>query len=416
MNKLQINSSPVSRLNGYYGYTLIAVSLSFAAMTLAGCGRSEAKASNTPAPPSVSVAEVIVKDVAQWDEFNGRVQAVESVEIRPRVAGYIERVILAEGKEVKKGDVLFVIDQRSYRAELARAQAELTRARAQAELAHTEAARAEKLLDLRAISREEHDERVAADSQAGANVRSVEAAEEIAKLNLEFTEVRSPINGRAGQALVTVGNLVGTQPSATLLTTVVSLDPVYVYFNGDEQTYLRYGEMARRGERPSSRDARNPVFIGLGNEEGFPHEGYMDFVDNQLDPATGTIRARAVLPNKDRVFAPGLFARVKLLGSGKARALLIDDKAVLTDQDRKYVYVLGPDNKALRRDVKLGRLNDGMRVVTEGLNAGDKVIVHGVQKIFFPGMQVAPQVIAMGEGPRDAMPIKLAASHTEPRT
>ncbi|HVT37211.1 MAG TPA: efflux RND transporter periplasmic adaptor subunit [Nevskiaceae bacterium] len=398
---------------------LYAAGLSLAVLTVAACSSSQAQPSAAPPAPSVSVAQVVLRDVTQWDEFNGRVQAVESVEIRPRVSGYIDRVNFAEGKEVHKGDVLFVIDQRSYRAELERAQADLARTRAQADLAHAEAARAEKLIELHAISREEHDERVAADAQAGAAVRAAEAAASIARLNLEFTEVRSPIDGRAGQALVTAGNLVSAQPAATLLTTVVSLDPVYVYFEGDEQTYLRYGELARRGERPSSRDARNPVFVGLGNEDGFPHEGVMDFVDNQVDPATGTIRARAVLSNKDRVFSPGLFARVKLVGSGTAPALLIDDKAVLTDQDRKYVYVLGADNKAERRDVKIGRLNDGMRVVLEGLSAGDKVIVHGVQKIFFPGMQVAPETIAMGEGPRDGEPIRIAVSKSgkaEPRS
>jgi multidrug efflux system membrane fusion protein len=276
------------------------------------------------------------------------------------------------------------------------------------ELAHSQAARADRMLEAHAISREEYDQRNAADAQAGAALRGAQAAVDIARLNLEFTEVRSPIAGRAGQALVTAGNLVSTQPAATLLTTVVSLDPVYVYFDGDEQTYLRYGEMARSGERPSSRDAPNPVFVGLANETGFPHEGHVDFVDNQLDRATGTIRARAVLANPDRVFSPGLFARVRLLGSGKFNALLIDDKAVLTDQDRKYVYVLGADNKAERRDVKLGRINDGLRVVTEGLTADDRVIVHGVQKIFFPGMPVAPQEIAMGAAAADPAPVQLA--------
>ena len=367
------------------------------AATLSGCNSSEAKEGAAPPAPEVSVAEVVARDVTQWDEFTGRIEAVESVEIRPRVGGYIEKVLYREGQEVRKNDLLFLIDPRPYRAALAQAGAELARAQTQAALARTEATRAGTLKEAHAISQEEYEQRVAGEAQAGANVHAAQAAVDIARLNLEFTEVRSPINGRAGQALVTAGNLVSAQTGQTLLTTVVSLDPVYVYFQGDEQTYLRYGKMARDGERPSSRDAHNPVQVGLANEDGFPHAGTMDFVDNQLDPATGTIRARAVLDNRDRVFTPGLFARVKLLGSGTAPALLIDDKAVLTDQDRKYVYVLGADNKAQRRDVKLGRLNDGLRVVTEGLSAGDQVVVSGVQKIFFPGMAVKPQTVAMGE-------------------
>ena len=378
---------------------LVLLSALLATVLLAGCGSSHAQgAAAAPPTPEVSVAEVVVRDVAQWDEFTGRIEAVETVEVRPRVGGYIEKVNFAEGKEVKKGDVLFVIDQRPYRAELNRLQAELARARSEADLARSQVARAQKMIDVNAISREEYDQRVAATAQAVASVHGAEAALETAKLNLEFSEVRSPIDGRAGQALVTAGNLVSTA-SATVLTTVVSIDPVYAYFQGDEQTYLRYGKMARDGERASSRDAHNPVFVGLANEEGFPHEGYMDFVDNQVDAATGTIRGRAVLANKDRVFTPGLFARIKLLGSGTHSSLLIDDKAVLTDQDRKYVYVLGADNKAERRDVKIGRTDNGLRVVTDGLAAGDRVIVNGVQKVFFPGMQVKPLAVAMDGKP-----------------
>jgi multidrug efflux system membrane fusion protein len=345
--------------------------------------------------------------VTQWDEFTGHIEAVETVQIQPRVAGYIESVNFGEGKKVKKGDVLFVIDQRPFKAELARAEAELARVHARSQLANAQAARARKLLETRAISEDEYDERIATAAQAKADIRAAEAAIDVAKLNLEYTQVRSPIDGRASRALVTGGNLVSggeMVPNATLLTTVVSLDPVYVYFEGDEQTHLRYGEMARRGERPSSREVANPVFVGLANEEGFPHEGRMDFVDNQIDPATGTIRARAVLDNKDRVFTPGLYARVKLLGSGRFPAVLVDDKAILTDQDRKYVYVLGPDNTAQRRDVKLGRMVEGLRIITGGVAAGDQVIVHGVQKIFFPGMTVAPQVIRMGDPAPSAAP------------
>ena len=353
-----------------------------------------APAANMPPPPEVSVAQVVSRDVRQWDEFTGRVSAVETVELRPRVTGYVERVAYEEGQEVRKGDLLFLIDQRSYRAAFDRARAELERARSESKLAGSELARAQTLVDARAISGEEFDARNAAATQGNAAVRAAAAALDRARLDLEFTEVRAPIDGRAGRAVVTVGNL--AQADTTLLTTLVSLDPVHVYFEADEQTYLGYNELARRGERGES---RNPVRIGLANETGYPHSGTLDFTDNQVDSRTGTIRARAVVPNPDRVFTPGLFARVQLEGSGVFHALLVDDKAVLTDQDRKYVYVLGPGNTAVRRDIELGRMVGGLRVVSAGLEPADQVIVHGVQKVFVAGMPVTPQVIAMGDPP-----------------
>ncbi|MFC3660376.1 efflux RND transporter periplasmic adaptor subunit [Luteimonas notoginsengisoli] len=362
------------------------------AVVVSACGSSEAApGAGMPPPPEVSVATVLSKSVHQWDTFNGRVTAVESVELRPRVSGYVQRVAFDEGQEVKKGELLFVIDPRPYRAALDKAQAQLQRARAEAKLAQAQDARAQALIEAKAISREEFETRKAATAQGDAGVRAAEAAVAAAALDLQFTQVRAPINGRIGRAMVTEGNL--AQADATLLTTLVSQDPMYVYFESDEQTYLRYGELARKGERTRS---SNPVRVGLANETGFPHEGTVDFVDNQVDPATGTIRARAVLPNADRSLTPGLFARVQVQGSGEFKAMLIDDKAVLTDQDRKYVYVLGADNKAVRKDVQLGRMIDGLRVVESGLGPKDKVIVHGVQKVFMPGMPVAPKTIAMG--------------------
>jgi multidrug efflux system membrane fusion protein len=365
---------------------------SMIAVVVSACGSSEAApGAGMPPPPEVSVATVLSKPVHQWDSFNGRVTAVESVELRPRVSGYVQRVAFKEGQEVKKGDLLFVIDPRPYKAALDQATAQLQRARAEAKLAQAQDARAQTLIEAKAISREEFETRKAASAQGDAGVRAAEAAVAAAKLDLQFTQVRAPIDGRIGRALVTEGNL--AQADATLLTSLVSQDPMYVYFESDEQTYLRYGELARKGERTRS---SNPVRVGLANEQGFPHEGTVDFVDNQVDPATGTIRARAVLPNPDRSLTPGLFARVQVQGSGEFEARLIDDKAVLTDQDRKYVYVLGPDNTAVRKDVQLGRMIDGLRVVESGLGAKDKVIVHGVQKVFMPGMPVSPKTIAMG--------------------
>lgn len=375
--------------------TSLGVLLALSVAVIAGCS-GQAAENAMPPPPAVSVAPVLVKQISQWDDFSGRVEAVESVDLRPRVSGYIDRVNYEEGQEVRKGDVLFTIDSRSYRAELARAQADLARARSQAELGRSEAARAKKLSDLQAISTETYEQRRSASAEAQANVAAAQAAVDAARLNLEFTQVRAPISGRAGRALVTAGNLVSAGDAASVLTTLVSLDKMHVHFDTDERTFLHYAELARKGERPSENGAGVPVQVGLVGEEGFPHTGVVDFLDNQVDPATGTIRARALLDNADRAFTPGLFARVRVLGSGQFDAMLVDDKAVLTDQDRKYVYVVDAKHQAQRRDVTLGRTADGLRIVETGLKAGDKVIVSGVQKVFFPGMPVADKTVVMG--------------------
>lgn len=365
---------------------------------ISGCS-GEAANDQMPPPPEVSVAQVLMQKVELWDEFTGRIEAVETVALRPRVSGHIERIDYIEGSEVSVGDVLFVIDSRTYRATLDHAEAELERAQVQELLADTELERARKLIESRTIPDGEFDQRRAAYAQAQANVRAARAAAEVARLNLEFTEVRTPIAGRTGRALVTAGNLVSAEPNATLLTTIVSLDPVHVYFDGDEQTYLRYKEMGRSGVRSGGRHARYPVRVGLAGETIHAHIGELDFVDNHVDPATGTIRARAVAPNPDRTLTPGLFARVQLLTGDPVEALLIDDKAILTDQDRKYVYVVGDDGLAMRRDIRPGRLVDGLRIVESGLAPGDRIIVHGIQKVFFPGMPVQAHEIAMGDPP-----------------
>ncbi|SDQ34685.1 efflux RND transporter periplasmic adaptor subunit [Pseudoxanthomonas sp. CF125] len=375
--------------------TALGVVLALTVAVIAGCS-GQAAETGMPPPPEVSAAPVLVKQVSQWDDFSGRVEAVENVDLRPRVSGYIERVNYEEGQEVRKGDVLFTIDSRSYRAELARAQADLARARSQAELGRSEAARAKKLSELQAISTESYEQRRSAAAEAQANVAAAQAAVDAARLNLEFTQVRAPISGRAGRALVTAGNLVSAGDAASVLTTLVSLDKMHVHFDTDERTFLHYAELARKGERPSENGAGVPVQVGLVGEDGFPHTGVVDFLDNQVDPATGTIRARALLDNADRVFTPGLFARVRVLGSGEFKAMLIDDKAVLTDQDRKYVYVVDGKGQAQRKDVQLGRTADGLRIVESGLAAGDKVIVSGVQKVFFPGMPVKAKTVVMG--------------------
>jgi multidrug efflux system membrane fusion protein len=363
-----------------------------ALLVLTACGQSDG--STESPPPQVGVAKVIYKPVAQWDEFTGRVAAVDTVELRPRVGGYVDKVNFAEGQEVAKDDVLFVIDPRNYQAEVDRAKAELNRAQSRDALARSEAERARKLAEAKVISTEMYDQRAAAANQASSDILAAKAQLEIAQLNLAYTQVRAPISGRAGRALVTVGNL--ALPNETVLTTLVSLDPVYVYFEGDEGTYLRYAAQVRSGEQASPRTAHTPVRIGLANEEGYPHSGFVDFVDNQLDQGTGTIRARAVVDNKARVFTPGLFARVQMLGGAAKPAVLIDDKAVLTDQDRKYVYVIDRNNAAERRDIRIGRSHERLRVVSTGLRPNDRIVVYGVQKVFFPGMKVDPIEIAMG--------------------
>jgi RND family efflux transporter MFP subunit len=367
-----------------------------AALAVGGCGNSGRGAQTAPPPPQVSVAKVLERRVKDWDEFTGRLQAVETVEIRPRVSGYIDRIAFTEGGQVKRGDLLFVIDPRPYQAETDRAAADLKRYKTSLDLARIELARVQRLKDSGAVSEEELDERKSTVAQAEANSAGAAAALEAATLNLNFTRVTSPIAGRVSRAEVTRGNLVtGGTNGGTLLTSVVSMDPMYLYFEGDEQAYLRYGQMARNGERPSSRDSANPVRVGLANEDGFPHTGKVDFVDNQLNPQTGTIRARAVLDNKDGVYTPGMFARVQLLGSSEYSAILIDDRAVNTDQNQKYVFVLGANNQVEYRRIKLGRVIDGLRIVREGLKAGDVIVVNGAQRAH-PGITVTPQTVTMG--------------------
>ncbi|EPG8759375.1 efflux RND transporter periplasmic adaptor subunit [Raoultella ornithinolytica] len=364
------------------------------AMLLASCDNSAAQ-NAAPQDPAVSAADVVVKSISQWDSFNGRIEAVESVQLRPRVSGYIEKVNYTDGQEVKKGEVLFTIDDRTYRAALEQAQATLARAKTQASLARSEASRTDKLIHTNVVSREEWEQRRSAATQAQADIQAAQAAVDAAQLNLDFTKVTAPIDGRASRALITSGNLVTAGDSASVLTTVVSQKTVYVYFDVDESTYLHYQNLARSGQGAASNHLALPVEIGLVGEDGYPHQGKVDFLDNQLTPSTGTIRMRALLDNTQHQFIPGLFARVRLPGSAEFQATLIDDKAVLTDQDRKYVYIVDKDGKAQRRDIKPGRLAAGLRIVQQGLNPGDKVIVEGLQKVFMPGMPVNAKTVAM---------------------
>jgi membrane fusion protein, multidrug efflux system len=369
--------------------TLAGLLLASAAMlALAGC--QEGKAAGDAAPPAaeVSVARVLVKPIQQWDQFNGRISAVDTAQIRPRVSGYVQRIAFKEGGDVHQGDLLFVIDPRPYRAALDSALAKLEHAQATATLAQKQDRRSQSLLEQKATSREEAEQTDAAYVQSEADVHAAQAAVASARLDLEFSEVRAPISGRISRAMLTVGNL--AVADQTVLTTVVSQDPVYVYFDPDEQSYLRYLSQARQGTLNAL-----PVRVGLANQSDFPYRGSLQFFDNRIDPDTGTIHARAVLQNPDHVLTPGMYAHVQFSGVASSEALLIDDKAVLTDQDRKYVYVLGPGNKAQRKEVKLGAINNGLRVVESGLSADDYVIVDGLERIFYPGAPVKPTVMAM---------------------
>ncbi len=362
---------------------------------VAACNRAP---SQPTAPPAleISVAVVPEREITEWDEYTGRLEAVDTVEIRPQVSGYLQKVVFAEGKVVHKGDLLFQIDPRPFEAELARALAALDQAQTAGELARADLARGDKLLASRAISQEEYEQRVAASRNGSAQVKSAEAAVQVARLNLSYTHVTSPIEGRVGRAEVTQGNLVvGSQGGqATRLTTVVSLQPMYAYFDAAEQDYLKYMDLARSGERPLSRDVKNPVLMAVGNETEFKHQGYMDFVDNRVNTATGTLTGRAVFPNPDRFLTPGMFVRVRLIGTGKYKGALINDRAIATDQDRRYVLVVGEGGKVEYRAVRTGPMVDGLRVVRDGVKAGEQIIVNGLQRVR-PGMLVKPKIVPM---------------------
>jgi len=361
---------------------------------LQACSRVDAQpAGGAPPPPKIDVAQVVSRDVTEWDEFTGRLEAVHAVEIRPRVSGFVSAIRFDEGAMVHKGDLLFEIDARPFQAEVDRLRAELARANATVERAKSELARAERLSSDNAMSPEERDRRKAFAQESAAQVSAVQAALRAAELNLEFTHVTSPIDGRVGRAIVTVGNLVASGPGEpTLLTTVVSLDPIYASFEADEQTFHHY---------ISGRATGLPIHMALASEEGFPHKGELDFVDNQINPATGTIRGRTIFRNRDLSLTPGSFVRLRLPGSASYRALLIQDRAVGTDLDKRYVYVIGADGTIEYRAVQLGPVIDGLRVVRGGLKANDLVVVNGLQRIR-PGAHIDPQRVPM-DNPSSAL-------------
>ncbi len=346
------------------------------------------------APPPVPVKTTLpqTRQVLDWDEYTGHVEAMETVEIRARVSGYLEQVGFEDGAKIKKGDLLFVIDQRGYLTELKRAEAELQRTRTKLELAENDLKRAERLRQSKAISDEEYDSRSKGLAESTATLHSAETAVEMAKLNLDFTQVRSPIDGRIGRELITVGNLVNADQ--TLLTTIVSTDPMYVYVDADERSILKYRRLTAGGLRGQNGKANIVAQLGLIDETGYPHTGYIDYVDPRMDAATGTLRVRAVFPNPKELLSPGLFARIRIHGGNPHPALLIPGRAVVTDQDQNYVWVAKADGSVDYRKVRLGRLFGTFRTVEQGLGKNDAVVVDGIAKLR-PGTRVKPEPITV---------------------
>jgi membrane fusion protein, multidrug efflux system len=371
-----------------------AIGLAILAGLNAGCSSSAQPKASAPAPAEVSVAEVICKQLGDSDEFTGRLEAVNAVEVRPRVSGYLQSVHFKEGAIVHQGDLLFQIDPRPFQAEVDRLKGDLSQAKAQLSRAQSDFQRAERLHNNDGMSAEEYDRRAAVRNEADARIASTEGALRGAELNLEFTRVTAPITGRVGRAEITEGNLVESGAAkGKPLTTQVSLDPVYVYFDVDEQTYLKYARVTQN-HGASSQDLRSAALLGLADEDGFPHVGQVSFVDNQVSTSTGTIRLRATFANRNLALTPGLFARIRLQGGGAHIGCLAKDEAVVTDLNQKYVFVLGKNNTLEYRPVKLGPMTEGLRVVRDGLREGDVIVVNGLQRVR-SGAAVTPRRVSM---------------------
>ncbi|WP_087720115.1 efflux RND transporter periplasmic adaptor subunit [Salinicola salarius] len=382
MNKL--DKKRVSKTSLCHG---LGVALFIALLT--GCdAHGEAETASAPPPPEVDVATVLVEPVTLRETFTGRVVSPQTVQVRPRVSGYIDEVAFEEGERVESGDLLFRIDPRPYEARVQAAKASLAQAQSQRRLTEVEAGRSRQLIQKNMISREQHDQRQAAALNARAQAAEAEATLSSAELDLQYTRITAPVTGRTGRAMITQGNLASADQS--VLTTLVSVDPLYVYFDSNEAEALSAQTLLAQGKAAT-------LHIGLTGETGFPHQGQLDFVDNQINADTGTLRYRAVLSNPDGAFRPGQFARVEMPVAQLDEAMLVNRKAVLANQDRRFVYVVGDDDTVMPRQVQLGREVGDLVVVREGLRAGERVIVNGTQKVFAPGMPVAPNPIAMRE-------------------
>jgi RND family efflux transporter MFP subunit len=354
--------------------------------------RGQQSAAKPPQAPLVTVSKPLQREIVDWDEYTGRFDAVETVDVRARVSGYLTEVHFKDGQPVKQGDLLYVIDPRPFERALELAQAELAQASTKVQNATLDVERGKPLVERRIMSEKTFEDRASLLREAQAALKVTEAKVKAAELDLSFTRITSPLTGRAGRSLVSVGNWVsaGGASNTTLLTTIVSQDPIHIYFDVSEGNFIKYRRLAERGQMQGAGDVGAPVEVGLPDEKGFPHKGRLDFVDNRLDQGTGTLRVRAVLDNKANLFSPGLFARVRVAGSAPYSALLLPDEAIGTDQTLKYVYVVDEEGTVARKNVKLGPLFGRLRIVREGLLADDWVIVKGVQRAR-PGQAVTPQ-------------------------
>jgi len=366
---------------------------------LAGCSRGGLEASD-PGPIAVSVAYPIEREITDYTDLVGRTAAVESVEVRARVWGYLDQVNFKEGTLVKKGDVLYEIDPRTYRAALANAEGNLASAEARLKRQDEDLARARELTRTRSISVAEFDKALGDRGETAASLDALKAAVEQAKLDLGFTKVIAPISGRVSRTFVTEGNLIASgQTGATVLTNIVSVDPMYAYFDADERAVQNVRKLIREGKAKSARDAKIPVWLGLATDQGHPYEGTVDFVDNQVNAKTGTLRLRGVFPNQHELLSPGYFVRIRLPIGFPHKALLISDRSIDTDQGQKIVYVVGSDNTVATRPVRLGAKHDGLRVVESGLESGERIVVTGLQHIR-AGALVQPKIVEMPNGHR----------------
>jgi RND family efflux transporter MFP subunit len=363
--------------------------LALLALAFGGCGGS--KESAGPPPPAVTVVKALEKEVTEWDEYTGRLAAVDEVEVRAQVSGYLESIHFKDGQMVKKGDLLFIIDPRPYQAVLDRASAQVKQAEAGLALADANFKRTQELATKKVVSSQDLDDQRSKQLQAAATLQVAQAEVKAAQLNLDFTRIDAPVSGRINRHLVSEGNLIsGGASNATLLTTIVSLDPIQAYFEADEQAYLKYTRLDRSGARRSSREVANPVKLALADEEGFPHHGKMDFVENRIDVNTATIQGRALFPNPDLVLTPGQFVRLRLLGTPPHKAVLIPDQAIVSDQSQKFLWIVGAGDKVEYRKVDPGPMIDGQRVIRTGLKPNERVIVLGLQSAR-PDIKVQPQ-------------------------